>query len=255
MIVTTSWDDGHPADLQLAELLIKYGIGGTFYVPNKNSEGRAVMGASEVREMSRRFEIAAHTLDHVDLTMVPNEEADRQIREGRYRLEDMLGTAVHGFCYPRGHYNQAIRKLTVNAGFTYARTIKNFCAGVGRDPFAIPVTLQFFPHSKIVYWKSLLKYGPAPERVQLCLAALAPASLGDRVRRLFDLCGGSASIFHLWGHSWEIEEHNLWKELEAVFGYLSRTLPQAAFATNLQAVARTTMADRALNGLARKKAD
>ena len=31
--ITTSWDDGHPLDLRVAELLAKYGLQGTFYVP------------------------------------------------------------------------------------------------------------------------------------------------------------------------------------------------------------------------------
>lgn len=31
LIITTSWDDGHPLDLKIAELLDKYGINGTFY--------------------------------------------------------------------------------------------------------------------------------------------------------------------------------------------------------------------------------
>ena len=42
LIVTTSWDDGSRLDLKLAELLEKYGISGTFYVPKTedDSEGR-----------------------------------------------------------------------------------------------------------------------------------------------------------------------------------------------------------------------
>ena len=32
-IVTTSWDDGHPLDLRVVDLLARYGIKGTFYVP------------------------------------------------------------------------------------------------------------------------------------------------------------------------------------------------------------------------------
>lgn len=31
--ITTSWDDGHPLDLRVAELLSEYHLQGTFYVP------------------------------------------------------------------------------------------------------------------------------------------------------------------------------------------------------------------------------
>ena len=36
--ITTSWDDGHPLDLRVAELLTKYGLHGTFYIPKAARE-------------------------------------------------------------------------------------------------------------------------------------------------------------------------------------------------------------------------
>ena len=36
LIVTTSWDDGSIQDLKLGELLMKYGIKGTFYIPRSS---------------------------------------------------------------------------------------------------------------------------------------------------------------------------------------------------------------------------
>ena len=39
-IITTSWDDGHPLDFKLAELLNKYNLKGTFYIPRSNAEHR-----------------------------------------------------------------------------------------------------------------------------------------------------------------------------------------------------------------------
>src|SRR5688500_11915407 len=41
-IVTTSWDDGHPLDIRLAEMLARHGVAGTFYVPLRY-EGVPVM--------------------------------------------------------------------------------------------------------------------------------------------------------------------------------------------------------------------
>jgi peptidoglycan/xylan/chitin deacetylase (PgdA/CDA1 family) len=239
VIITTSWDDGYPADIRLAELLEKYNIAGTFYVPCRNSEGRAVITGSNVRELSRGFEIAAHTLDHVDLTTVAEPEAERQICEGKQRLEDMLGAEVSGFCYPRGHYSRRIREITMDAGFVYARGIKNFCSNVGHDPFAMPVTLQFFPHKNDVYLRNLLKHGLDSQRLRVCFAAISTANLVDRAKRIVDLCADSIGVFHLWGHSWEIEEHKLWRDLEDVLKYLRQTFPQATFATSLKIMERS----------------
>src|SRR5579872_2823021 len=58
--ITTSWDDGHPLDLRVADLLARYGIAGTFYVPATTAMG--TMSAAQFRELIPNFEIGAHTL-------------------------------------------------------------------------------------------------------------------------------------------------------------------------------------------------
>ena len=71
--VTTSWDDGHPLDLRVAELLAKSGLTGTFYVPR--SSQKPVMNRSQIRELSNSFEIGAHTLEHVMIDRLSDREA------------------------------------------------------------------------------------------------------------------------------------------------------------------------------------
>ena len=66
--VTTSWDDGHPLDIRVAELLNKYALRGTFYVPMRAE--KQTMTVPQLRELSTRFEIGAHTLAHTVLTSV-----------------------------------------------------------------------------------------------------------------------------------------------------------------------------------------
>ena len=54
--VTISVDDGHPTDLRSVDLLHKYGLKATFYVPGANGD-RTVMKACEIREIDRQFEV------------------------------------------------------------------------------------------------------------------------------------------------------------------------------------------------------
>ena len=42
-------------------------------------------------------------------------------------------------------------------------------------------------------------------------------------------CGG---VWHIWGHSWEIEKYNMWKDLEAVFQYVANR-PNCEYVSNL----------------------
>ena len=61
---TSSWDDGFPSDLRVADLLKKYDLQGTFFVPVVNKENRPVLKANEVAHLAASFEIGGHTFSH-----------------------------------------------------------------------------------------------------------------------------------------------------------------------------------------------
>src|SRR5204862_6812081 len=54
VLVTTSWDDGAPQDLRLADLLAKHDLPACFYVPRANAE-HPVLDARALGELGRRF--------------------------------------------------------------------------------------------------------------------------------------------------------------------------------------------------------
>src|SRR6185436_8436042 len=157
--VTTSWDDGHPLDLRIADMLAAHGFTGTFYVPRANREGRAVMTASELRMLGRGFEIGGHTLDHVRLVGLPAGERDRQIVDGKRRVEDELGRAITGFCYPGGLHDPGVRQAVRAAGFRYARTVTNLSLEPPRSLLQVDTTLQLFPHARLTYLKNFARRG------------------------------------------------------------------------------------------------
>src|SRR5437016_2462370 len=101
--VSISVDDGHPTDLRTRDLLQKYGLQATFYIPARNAE-REVLPPAVVRQLSTGFEIGAHTFNHVALKHLPAEKAWLEIKQGKDWLEDVLGRPVHSFCYPRGKF-------------------------------------------------------------------------------------------------------------------------------------------------------
>ena len=116
LLVTTSWDDGHPSDERLADLLSRYGIAGTFYVPDRNSEDRPVLDEAAIRRLSSTFEIGGHSIDHVVLHRLPPEELARQVVGNKRWLEDVSGKPIRGFCYVRGRYNNAVTGVVRRAG-------------------------------------------------------------------------------------------------------------------------------------------
>src|SRR5258708_39507474 len=98
--ITTSWDDGHPLDLRVAELLTKHRISGTFYIP-RIAENET-MSAVHIRQLSLAFEVGAHTLHHADLTRATEQQAWQEIAGSKAWLEDNIGQPRPMFCPPNG---------------------------------------------------------------------------------------------------------------------------------------------------------
>jgi peptidoglycan/xylan/chitin deacetylase (PgdA/CDA1 family) len=75
--------------------------------------GREMLRWGEIREMhqSGTFTFGAHTLTHPDLTRLPAERIECEIRESQSIIEDALGVRVTSFAYPFGRYNEASREI------------------------------------------------------------------------------------------------------------------------------------------------
>jgi peptidoglycan/xylan/chitin deacetylase (PgdA/CDA1 family) len=230
LMVTTSWDDGHPSDLRVAELLEKHGMSGTFYIPCTNSEGRPVMSTTAIAQLGRRFEVGGHTQDHISLTNIAPDRASDQILANKYWLQDLLGQEVTGFAYVRGHHNHTVRNLVAKAGYRYARTVKNLTSMPGSNRFMVPTTTQFFAHRGQTYLRNYLSGGPTLQRTAILVAMLVNTDLETRVLRAAEACRHAGGYFHLWGHSWELDEHDLWRELDRFLGLLRQV--RASFVTN-----------------------
>lgn len=228
-LFTTSWDDGHPLDLRIAELLAKHGFAATFYVPGLNSpggvrEGFPVLSCTQLRELGNSFEIGSHTLTHQYLDEVDVEEAKRQIVEGKRELESQLGRAVAGFCYPGGKYSAHHAKIVREANFNYARTVANLEMAAPTDLFSIATTLQFYPHDRGTYLKNYVKNGHWHERAGLLMVAMSHSDLKSRLHAAMDYVFDSGGIFHLWGHSLEIERFNGWTLLDDVLRHAAERI-------------------------------
>jgi peptidoglycan/xylan/chitin deacetylase (PgdA/CDA1 family) len=233
MIFISSWDDGHPCDVRLADLLARHGLKGTFYVPMRNREGRDVMAVQQVRELDSAFELGSHTRDHSYLTALSEAERMLQIREGKQELEDILGHYVAGFCYPGGKLNRHVRQSVIDAGFLHARTVNNLWLTSGKDVFSIPTTAQFYQHRPSVLWRNFLKGGHYLERV----SAMRTLMLGDdRFEALHELANrymDSDRIFHVWGHSWEIDKFDLWRQLDTFLSHIVSLGPKCMTVSEL----------------------
>ncbi|MBP9749837.1 MAG: glycosyltransferase [Candidatus Pacebacteria bacterium] len=213
--VTTSWDDGHILDTCVAQLLDEYGMTGTFYVAPDNVEFSpdVRLDTEGIRSLARRHEVGAHTLTHRHLTTLSDDEAYKEIAEGKRVLEDILGTPVSSFCYPAGRYVSKHADMARVAGYTLARTVKRFRSRVD-DPYQAHTTLHTYDHWLDVWGVFKLSRGNP-------LTFFTLYRRWDRqAMHLFDRTLSYGGVFHLWGHSWEIAENKDWERLRSVLQYI-----------------------------------
>jgi peptidoglycan/xylan/chitin deacetylase (PgdA/CDA1 family) len=229
--ITTSWDDGHPLDLRLAELLQKYDLPATFYIPLENKQ--PLLTPWQVRELSAEFEIGAHTVHHCDLLTMPDHITRREITDCKSKLEQICGHPCTAFCFPKGHFRRNHVRTVREAGYQTARTVELMSLEMPRMQGGVammPTTVQAGPAGfSRVARNSFKRLRPMNLLRHVRYAksdwvATAEAVLEHVLNR-----GG---VFHFWGHSWEIDQMGQWQNLERVFAMLAKCEGRAVFTDN-----------------------
>jgi peptidoglycan/xylan/chitin deacetylase (PgdA/CDA1 family) len=218
-IVTLSWDDGHPLDLRMARLMADLGLSATFYVPV--SIKGPTLDHSQLIELSQMgMEIGSHGLTHSALTSAP--DVQRELAESKDKLEQMIGKPVSSFCYPFGKFNRKVAAVAHSAGYSLARTTVGFRIAREFDRFRMPVTLQFAQHSRLTHLRHALHEGNLRGIVTWGFRGHFEPELMQLAQFAFDEAYRANGIFHMWGHSWEVNDLGLWDMLTEFCRYIAR---------------------------------
>lgn len=242
--ITTSWDDGHPLDLRVAELLTKHGLRGTFYVPmTAESE---TMTTDQLRQLSLAFEIGAHTLHHHVLTSGTEQEAWREIVGSKSWLEGNTGLPCVMFCPPKGKYRNRHLEMIGKAGYVGVRSVELLSldfpqrqAGI----FLLPTTIQAYPHGPFDFARNAIKR-MAFENLWRLIAHGRSTDWPTLARSLLRQSLRNGGVFHLWGHSWELQESSQWRRLDEALRFMGEFVGQAPSLTNGQ-ICRRALSRRA----------
>lgn len=235
-IVTTSWDDGHPLDHRLSALLHRHGLAATFYIPRKSQ--LATLSENQVRQLSEQFEIGAHTLDHLALTTLSDEEATKQIVESGDWVSQTTGKPCQMFCPPLGKFDRTHVASIAEAGYRGFRTVELLQTDRPRRRtitdqqtlWELPTSVQAHPHGRRAYLKNALK------RRRWQTAVFAGCSFqsirwAKLTQQLTSQVMSHGGVLHLWGHSWEIEQNQQWSILEDVCKNLGQQISNGAMTT------------------------
>ena len=202
--VTFSYDDGATQDFKLVSLFNKYGLKATFNI-NTNKLGSGYIYVRDgfcvpsykiepehAKTVYKGHEIAAHTLDHINLTEQTDEEIIRQVEEDRKSLSKLMGYEVVGMAYPCGGVNNDDRVAEIiknNTGVKYCRTTTN------TDSFDIQDNLyRFNPNvCHVIQLDRMMEMG----------------------REFINMKPDKPQIFYIWGHSYEFDfKEDYWGKME-----------------------------------------
>lgn len=193
--LTLSYDDGSIYDLRLVDIMVKYGLKGTFNINSglfaseeESNQWRLTKKQCVELYKSNNMEVAVHGLTHPFLDQLPASAQKYEIMQDRLNLEGEFGSVIRGLAYPYGTFNEQTIAVLKECGIAYARTV------VSTGRFDIPDK-----------W--------------LCM----PATCHHNDPRLFDLVDefldddmyGRPKLFYLWGHSYEFADDNNWDLMES----------------------------------------
>jgi peptidoglycan/xylan/chitin deacetylase (PgdA/CDA1 family)/GT2 family glycosyltransferase len=84
---------------------------------------KRLLSAAEIRELHRRgIQFGSHTLTHPWLTNLSDRDLEREVRDSKRKLEDLLGVEVACFAYPWGNADMRVRAAVARAGYKAAVT-------------------------------------------------------------------------------------------------------------------------------------
>jgi len=99
------------------------------------------------------------------------------------------------------------------------------------DRLLAPVTQQIYDHAPQVHVRHGVKEANWTGLKNCFPVIIRTRSLSDQIRKHIEYVEMNGGILHLWGHSWELDEHNLWSLTEEIFQLLA-SIRGARFLTN-----------------------
>ncbi|MGN6663225.1 MAG: polysaccharide deacetylase family protein [Solirubrobacterales bacterium] len=115
-----SFDDGYRPQYTFAlPQLRKHGWPGLLNLKARGSE----LYESNVKAMLKAgWELAAHTINHLDLTTLEGEALEEEVAGSRRILQREYHVPVKNFCYPAGRFDETVIAAVEAAGFEGATT-------------------------------------------------------------------------------------------------------------------------------------
>lgn len=209
-ILTTSWDDGTPEDLELGELLSRYGYRGTFYATTGPGGRRTIddHGLAELVQLGH--EIGNHGRSHRRFVELAPDELIDEVSWGEAEVKRFAATRGV-IAPPQGAVNRSVIRRLNSCGLT-VRTAPILGSRRARTGTMVP-TVQVYPHTPLRTYGHLVRHRILPA-LALLKAWSRSRTLRQRLAETVRSASSRPGVVHLWGHSQEIDRLGLWSDLE-----------------------------------------
>lgn len=198
--VTTSWDDNESRNLKILEILNSMGLKGTFYIaPDKPRD--IGLTDSELQTLAAANEIGSHTWSHVNLRRCDVNALSTELKDSKEYIHRITQSPVLGFAYPWGEHSSIAEKLVRENGYLFARTVEEGTLKFPpQNPYAWGVSVQALPRPRLLSRKAhvYLRY--------------VTGDWQELAIKLFNRALQRGSVWHLFGHAWEIFDRPHLKE-------------------------------------------
>lgn len=161
--VMITFDDGYLDNYSIAyPILKKYGHRAVFFlIAGAIGVDARFMNWTQVREMSDNgMVMQSHTLNHVNLTKLPPDQALQELVESKRIIEAETGKPVEYLAYPTGAVDKATIQLVIKAGYRAAFAVRFGEADVGSNLYAVE-RIPIFRSSK-TFRSFFLRLNAAP---------------------------------------------------------------------------------------------
>lgn len=173
------------------------------------------MSPGQIQELARHFEIGGHTLNHINLSAVPEKQAWREIRDGKHWLEQVIGKSVVSFCYPWGKFNRRVVRMVRDAGFLGARTCFINLHSFPQNPFLWGVSTQAWSHSRILQLRHAMFECNFIGALNFFRVYKGATDWQEHFLHALDYVELHGGVAHMSLHSWEVEGNEEWQKLDS----------------------------------------
>ncbi len=202
--VTFSFDDGVAQDTTAIQILDKYrlkatfnlnsglaGTDGSLYLPNGKRVERWIVRLEDIKELYKNHEVAVHTVNHLQLPTLSDEDVIKEVREDQETLSKYLGYDVVGMAYPCAPPNCDERVAKLISEHTKVRYARAFHS-----------SYSFDRQDNLLLFKPTVHWGEDN------LFALA--------EEFISLKTDEPKIFYIWGHAYEADIDGVidWEKFE-----------------------------------------